>query len=32
MLGYATPDELLGVRLDAAVFRNPQTFDDWSSY
>jgi len=26
MLGYATPDELLGVRLDAAVFRNPTDF------
>jgi len=26
MLGYATPDELLGVRLDAAVFRNPADF------
>jgi PAS domain S-box-containing protein len=26
MLGYATPEELLGVRLDAAVFRNPADF------
>jgi len=30
MLGYATPDELLGVRLDAGGVPNPQTFDDWS--
>jgi two-component system, cell cycle sensor histidine kinase and response regulator CckA len=26
MLGYATPDGLLGARLDAAVFRNPADF------